>query len=257
MNQILWNLVRNAWQHCQKKDGSIQIVTRPGYMGDAVICELADDGPGIPAELRPQIFEPFFTTRPGGTGLGLYIARELADANTRAVFGDYISVYDIQRAVADGATVPIYYESRLAKLELKASERPRIDPEFEEATEGEEVERKPSLTEPFCALAQPESSAVTAASRNRTERGAFMVIKFFRRAAFRLCTDKSSGMWPDPGRFLRSPRVILTCAGGSFRRVEAGARQGFPRVGGQVSYYLDDPTRKGQFTAALGVSLAH
>jgi type I restriction enzyme, R subunit len=66
---------------------------------------------------------------------------EKTDANTRAVFGDYISVYDIQRAVADGATVPIYYESRLAKLELKASERPKIDPEFEEATEGEEVER--------------------------------------------------------------------------------------------------------------------
>ncbi|NEW92118.1 type I restriction endonuclease subunit R [Rhodopseudomonas sp. BR0M22] len=70
---------------------------------------------------------------------------EQTDANTRAVFGDYISVYDIQRAVIDGATVPIYYESRLAKLELKASERPRIDPDFEEATEGEEVERKERL----------------------------------------------------------------------------------------------------------------
>ena len=48
LNQILWNLVRNAWQHCQKKDGSIRIAARPGYMGDAVICELNDDGPGIP-----------------------------------------------------------------------------------------------------------------------------------------------------------------------------------------------------------------
>ena len=70
---------------------------------------------------------------------------EKTDANTRAVFGDYISVYDIQRAVADGATVPIYYESRLAKLDLKASERPKLDSEFEEATEGEEVERKEKL----------------------------------------------------------------------------------------------------------------
>ena len=85
LNQIVWNLVRNAWQHCQKKDASIRIVIRPGYMGDAVICEIADDGPGIPAELRGQIFEPFFTTRPGGTGLGLYIARELADANGAAL----------------------------------------------------------------------------------------------------------------------------------------------------------------------------
>ncbi|MCI4428955.1 MAG: type I restriction endonuclease subunit R [Burkholderiales bacterium] len=70
---------------------------------------------------------------------------ELADANTRAVFGDYISVYDIQRAVQDGATVPIYYESRLAKLALDEAARPKIDPEFEEATEGEEVERKEKL----------------------------------------------------------------------------------------------------------------
>jgi len=85
LNQIAWNLIRNAWQHCQKKEGSIRIAARAGYMGDAVICELADDGPGIPAELRGQIFEPFFTTRPGGTGLGLYIARELADANGAAL----------------------------------------------------------------------------------------------------------------------------------------------------------------------------
>ncbi len=70
---------------------------------------------------------------------------ETTDANTRAVFGDYISVYDIQRAVEDNATVPIYYESRLAKLELDESEKPRIDPEFEEVTEGEEVERKEKL----------------------------------------------------------------------------------------------------------------
>ena len=67
------------------------------------------------------------------------------DANARAVFGDYISVYDIQRAVADGATVPIYYEGRLAKLELKDADRPKIDPQFEEATEGEEVDRKEKL----------------------------------------------------------------------------------------------------------------
>ena len=70
---------------------------------------------------------------------------EKTDASTRAVFGDYISVYDIQRAVADGATVPIYFESRLARLELSETERPLIDPEFEEATEGEEVARREKL----------------------------------------------------------------------------------------------------------------
>ncbi len=77
---------------------------------------------------------------------------ELQDANTRAVFGDYISVYDIQRAVEDGATVPIYYESRLAKLALNESERPKIDPEFDEVTEGEEVERKEKLKSKWAQL---------------------------------------------------------------------------------------------------------
>ena len=70
---------------------------------------------------------------------------ELQDANTRAVFGDYISIYDIQRAVEDGATVPIHYESRLAKLKLEEAQRPAIDSDFEAATEGEEVERKERL----------------------------------------------------------------------------------------------------------------
>ena len=85
LSQIVWNLVRNAWQHCKKQPGSITINARQGYMGDAVICELSDDGPGIPGDARSNLFEPFFTTRPGGTGLGLYIARELADANGAAL----------------------------------------------------------------------------------------------------------------------------------------------------------------------------
>ena len=70
---------------------------------------------------------------------------ELTDANTRAVFGDHISIYDIQRAVEDGATVPIYYESRLARLALDEHEKPHIDPGFEEATEGEEIDRREKL----------------------------------------------------------------------------------------------------------------
>lgn len=64
------------------------------------------------------------------------------DKNTQAVFGDYIDIYDIQRAVEDGATVRIYYESRLAKIELDEAERPKLDEDFEEVTEGEEEGRK-------------------------------------------------------------------------------------------------------------------
>lgn len=77
---------------------------------------------------------------------------EKTDANTKAVFGDYISVYDIQRAVADKATVPIYYESRIAKLALNAAELPKLDTEFEEITEGEEQTSKEKLKTKWGAL---------------------------------------------------------------------------------------------------------
>ncbi len=62
---------------------------------------------------------------------------EKDDVNTPAVFGEYIDVYDISRAVEDGATVPIYYESRLARIELPEEEKPKIDAEIEELTEDE------------------------------------------------------------------------------------------------------------------------
>jgi type I restriction enzyme, R subunit len=62
---------------------------------------------------------------------------EKDDVNTPAIFGEYIDVYDISRAVEDGATVPIYYESRLARIELPEEEKPKIDAEIEELTEDE------------------------------------------------------------------------------------------------------------------------
>lgn len=77
---------------------------------------------------------------------------ELDDRNTRAVFGEYISVYDIQRAVEDGATVPIYYESRLARLALKEEEKPRIDADFDEITEAEEEDSRKRLMSKWAAL---------------------------------------------------------------------------------------------------------
>ena len=70
---------------------------------------------------------------------------EATDRSTLAVFGDYIDVYDIERAVDDGATVRIYYEGRLAKIELQEDEKPKIDPEFEEVTEGEEEATRQKL----------------------------------------------------------------------------------------------------------------
>jgi len=60
---------------------------------------------------------------------------EAGDVSTQAVFGNYIDIYDISRAVEDGATVPIYYESRLARIELNEEEKPKIDAEIDELTE--------------------------------------------------------------------------------------------------------------------------
>nr|WP_236861490.1 type I restriction endonuclease subunit R [Candidatus Magnetominusculus xianensis] len=77
---------------------------------------------------------------------------ELTDKNTRAVFGEYIDVYDIMRAVEDKATVPIYYEARLAKIELLKEVTPKIDAEFEELTEGEEIEKKEKLKSKWARL---------------------------------------------------------------------------------------------------------
>jgi type I restriction enzyme R subunit len=70
---------------------------------------------------------------------------EQDDVNTPAVFGHYIDVYDISRAVEDGATVPIYYESRLARIELPDAEKPKVDAEIEELTEDEAVSEQERL----------------------------------------------------------------------------------------------------------------
>jgi len=77
---------------------------------------------------------------------------ELADRNTQAVFGNHISIYDIEQAVDDKTTVKIYYEGRLAKIDLEASERPNIDPNFEEITETEEEVEKSKLKQKWSQL---------------------------------------------------------------------------------------------------------
>lgn len=70
---------------------------------------------------------------------------ETADKNTQAIFGNYVDIYDIQQAVADKATVPIFYESRLAKVNFDDAERATIDTEFEELTESEELTSRQKL----------------------------------------------------------------------------------------------------------------
>lgn len=77
---------------------------------------------------------------------------ELTDKNTRAVFGDYIDVYDMTRAVEDGTTVKIFYESRIAKLELPEEMKPKVDTEYEEITEYQEYSQKEKLKSKWARL---------------------------------------------------------------------------------------------------------
>ncbi|MGA9394768.1 MAG: ATP-binding protein [Azonexus sp.] len=81
LHQILWNLLDNACRHGKKLPGSVRLRACPGTAEGLVELHVRDDGGGVPEAEREQIFEPFFTTHHLGTGLGLFIARELCEAN--------------------------------------------------------------------------------------------------------------------------------------------------------------------------------
>lgn len=100
---------------------------------------------GYAAHLRDALPRASFI---GFTGTPI----EIGDKSTTAIFGDTIDTYDIERSIQDHATVPIYYEARLAKIALKEEERPRIDPDFEEVTEAEEAQSKERLKSKWAQL---------------------------------------------------------------------------------------------------------
>jgi two-component system sensor histidine kinase PilS (NtrC family) len=79
LRQVLWNLCRNCLHYGRRMPGSLALVI--GAERGRVILEVQDDGPGISAEHQARLFEPFFTSTEQGTGLGLYIAKELCEAN--------------------------------------------------------------------------------------------------------------------------------------------------------------------------------
>jgi two-component system sensor histidine kinase PilS (NtrC family) len=81
LHQVLWNLVGNAVRHSQGKPASVKVYARITAHSERVELHVMDDGEGVPESVKEQIFEPFFTTHHKGTGLGLFIARELCQAN--------------------------------------------------------------------------------------------------------------------------------------------------------------------------------
>ena len=88
LHQVLWNICRNASRYCQQQPGSIRIQAQQVDNENVLQLDIIDNGPGVPADIQAQLFEPFFTTESTGTGLGLYIARQLAEANNATL--DYI-----------------------------------------------------------------------------------------------------------------------------------------------------------------------
>lgn len=88
LHQVLWNLCRNGWRHGRKQHGSLHLRLQENARRSGLELQVTDDGPGIPAEVRAHLFEPFFTTEVDGTGLGLYVARELCEANGASL--DYL-----------------------------------------------------------------------------------------------------------------------------------------------------------------------
>lgn len=90
LHQVLWNLCRNAWRHGSQQAGSIRLIASRGIAEGVVQLDVIDDGPGVAPVDQPHLFEPFFTTESTGTGLGLYIARQLCEANQASL--DYVEV---------------------------------------------------------------------------------------------------------------------------------------------------------------------
>ena len=103
LNQILWNLCKNGWRHCQKSENSLELSVNINDKTKTIHIEIHDDGDGVPESIRNHLFEPFFTTEKSGTGLGLYIARELADAN-----GAKLEYESINSTISSGSIFTVH-----------------------------------------------------------------------------------------------------------------------------------------------------
>ena len=145
------------------------------------------------------------------------------DRDTRAVFGDYISVYDMQQAKEDGATVAIYYESRLAKLRLNDEDLPAIDDEVDELAEDEEEDAQSKLKSRWAALekvvgAEPRVASVAAdlvahfEERGKAQTGKAMVVAMSRDICVHLYNEivKLRPEWHDTDPEKGAIKVVMT-----------------------------------------------
>ncbi|GAA0756145.1 type I restriction endonuclease subunit R [Ideonella azotifigens] len=146
-----------------------------------------------------------------------------ADRDTRAVFGDYIHVYDMQQAKEDGATVAIYYESRLAKLKLKQEDLALLDDEVDELAEDEEESTQAQLKSRWAALekvvgAEPRVASVAAdlvahfEERNKAQEGKAMVVTMSRDICVHLYNEiiKLRPDWHDDDPERGAIKIVMT-----------------------------------------------
>jgi type I restriction enzyme, R subunit len=183
---------------------------------DTFFRESAKSLPDFLSAERGMLFEcgsPAFTGTP--------VSNE--DRDTRAVFGDYIHVYDMQQAKEDGATVAIYFESRLAKLSLKQDEMPAIDDEVDELTEDEEESQQAKLKSRWAALervvgAEPRIQAVAAdlvahyEERGKAQTGKAMVVAMSRDICVHLynAITQLRPDWHDPDPEKGAIKIVMT-----------------------------------------------
>ncbi|MDT7522058.1 type I restriction endonuclease subunit R [Rhodoferax sp. TBRC 17198] len=145
------------------------------------------------------------------------------DRDTRAVFGDYIHIYDMQQAKEDGATVAIYYESRLAKLKLNEQQMPSIDAEVDELAEDEEESAQSKLKSRWAALervvgAEPRVAQVAAdlvahfEERNKAMAGKAMVVAMSRDICVHLYNEivKLRPNWHDEDPDKGAIKIVMT-----------------------------------------------
>lgn len=145
------------------------------------------------------------------------------DRDTRAVFGDYIHVYDMQQAKEDGATVAIYFESRLAKLSLRDEQLPQIDAEVDELAEDEEESQQAQLKSKWAALervvgAEPRIASVAAdlvahfEERNQAQRGKAMVVAMSREICVHLYNEivRLRPDWHDADPEKGAVKIVMT-----------------------------------------------
>jgi type I restriction enzyme R subunit len=214
-----------------------KLKTTKTKVGSAAKAMLLTDTETVSAAITAELAEPEYTTK-YQVGYAQHLRDALphatfvaftgtpvssTDRDTRAVFGDYISVYDMQQAKEDGATVAIYYESRLAKLRLKDEDLSLLDDEVDELAEDEEESTQAQLKSRWAALekvvgATPRVASVAAdlvqhfEERNQTQDGKAMVVAMSRDICVHLYDEivKLRPEWHDSDPEKGAVKIVMT-----------------------------------------------